>query len=101
MVYTIADFVKDLEKYPVGVKGLPENIEPNNAAEKFGKLKISLNICDLRGCDINPEALFTGFFPKYLLNEEGKILFELGSYSFHQESSGYPLTIYETALKYL
>jgi hypothetical protein len=99
MAYTTEDFVIALERYPVPVSGLPEDIEPQEAAERFKRLKIPLSDPRIGG---DPKTLFKGFFPKMILDESGgNILFVLKSYCHHPEHPGFPLTITEKALKYL
>ena len=71
--HTLADFIQESLGVALYVQGLPEGIEPKDAAEKFGKMD---NI-QLKPYPFNATYFGAGWFPRPVRKDDDTVLFTI------------------------
>ncbi len=96
--YTLKDFIEESLGVRVRVEGLPDEIKPMEAAQRFASHE-DIEIHDPAGDSrANGRTPFDGWFPKSIKTKDDEHLFTLTVQSW---PNGYNLQVHEAALQYL
>ncbi|MFH1307509.1 MAG: hypothetical protein ABIH72_01525 [archaeon] len=95
MVYKLKDFIQESLNHPIFPKGLPDGVEPEEAAQILLEQEVELTPCPAN------DSWFSGWFPKTVTTADGEKLFEISAKGCPLEGMSYALEFTDLARSYL